>query len=401
MPVTHPKVVSVSKITVLLAVVTLLNACGVAGYPVADTPPLTAASQTEIDAFLQKTELLDVTPSLLRELHESRAVDLEAVAARQSEREAYKHVIAPGNTLRIIIWRHPEFTIDLRRLDQINNFNQAINNSNVGGAQWTNGTMVVPVSVDGTITVPLVGEIEVSNLTTNEARELLRKELAVYIEDPVVWMVVAEYAGSYAYVSGASGDQGDFRITLEEIPTTILDVVTQLQQINPEAALQQTVLQRNGERIDIDLEALLVRGDYSQNYVLEPDDHLFFFAERYNTAYVLSPRGSLQAINLSRGDFSLANALSASSVLGVGYDWSRMVVFRQPLLTNDQSEERAKIFRFDISQGARFVLAQSFYLEPNDIIWVPPTSLGTWNDIIRLFVPTLNAAEDVRRIGNN
>ena len=401
MPATHTKVVSVSKIPLLLTVITLLNACGVAGYPVADTPPLMAASQTEIDAFLQRTELLDVTPSLLRELREDHAVNLEAVAARQSEKQAYKHIIAPGNTLRIIIWRHPEFSIDLRRLDQISNINHGVDISNVGGARWTNGTMLVPVSVDGTIRVPLVGEIEVASLTTEEARELIQEKLAVYIEDPIVWIIVAEYDGSYAYVSGATGDQGDFRITLEEIPTTILDVVTEIQRVDPETALQKTVLQRQGERIVIDLEALLVRGDYSQNYVLKKDDHLFFFAERYNTAYVLSPRGSLQAINLSRGGFSLANALSASSVLGLGYDWSRLVVYRQPLVANNQSEERAKIFRFDISQGARFVLAQSFYLEPNDIVWVPPTSLGTWNDILGLFIPTFGSVDSFRRLGGN
>ena len=56
----------------------------------------------------------------------------------------------------MIIWRHPDLTA------------------------------TVPVAADGTVTLPMVGDIEITGKTLADLREIVRKRLETYLRDPQV-----------------------------------------------------------------------------------------------------------------------------------------------------------------------------------------------------------------------
>ena len=152
--------------------------------------------------------------------------------------------IGVGDNLNINVWRNEDLSIE------------------------------VPVRPDGKISVPLAGDIMVGNKTPEEVSADITEKLSTFIRDPYVTVIVTEM-GSDQYRSRV-------RVTgaVEEpvsLPyrqgMTILDVVLEAggttEFANEGAA---TLYRRSGERLDIDLDRILNRGDMSTNYSLMPGD---------------------------------------------------------------------------------------------------------------------------------
>ena len=70
------------------------------------------------------------------------------------------------------------------------------------------------VSSEGTITMPLIGEITVRGLWPNELEKMIRSKLidGHFVKDPQVNVFVAEYAGQVAYVTGEVNKPGAYSL---------------------------------------------------------------------------------------------------------------------------------------------------------------------------------------------
>jgi polysaccharide export outer membrane protein len=141
---------------------------------------------------------------------------------------------------------------------------------------WRNGdlSVVVPVRPDGKISVPLAGDIFVGNRTPEEVSGTITEKLATYIRDPFVTVIVMDM-GSDQYrsrvrVTGAV-------VSPISVPyrqgMTVLDVVLEAGGPNEFANPDATVLYRaSGERLDIEADKMLKRGDMTTNYSVRPGD---------------------------------------------------------------------------------------------------------------------------------
>lgn len=156
--------------------------------------------------------------------------------------EDYK--IGVGDTLRVDVWKNPDLSI------------------------------TVPVRPDGKISAPLVGDIAVSEKTALSVRDELTMLLENYVLDPVVTIIVLEIGNnsvrSRVRITGAV--LRPLSSTL--IPgMTVLDLVLEAGGANEFAQLNRAMLYRsNGERLRLDLKAILHRGDLTTNYPLAPGD---------------------------------------------------------------------------------------------------------------------------------
>lgn len=152
--------------------------------------------------------------------------------------------IGVGDTLEVNVWRNPDLSIG------------------------------VPVRPDGMISVPLVGDVAVGNKTPQEVSTAITSELAQYIRDPYVTVIVTTM-GSDQYrsrvrVTGAVARP--ISVTYRQ-GMTVLDVVLEAGGVTEFANAGRTALYRaSGERIDIDLRGILNKGDMSTNYALVPGD---------------------------------------------------------------------------------------------------------------------------------
>ena len=152
--------------------------------------------------------------------------------------------IGVGDSLSINVWRNDDLSVD------------------------------VPVRPDGKVSVPLAGDVMVGNKTPEEVAADITERLATFIRDPYVTVIVTDM-GSDEYRSRV-------RVTgaVEEplsLPyrqgMTVLDIVLEAGGTTEFANEGGAVLyRRTGERLDVQLNRILHRGDMATNYPLQPGD---------------------------------------------------------------------------------------------------------------------------------
>lgn len=81
----------------------------------------------------------------------------------------------------------------------------------------------VIVLPDGSITLPLVGRIDVAGLTTPEVEKKVTERLKKYMPEPVVTVVIAGINGNKAYVMGKVMKPGPIILSG---PTTVLQAIS-------------------------------------------------------------------------------------------------------------------------------------------------------------------------------
>lgn len=152
--------------------------------------------------------------------------------------------IGVGDNLSINVWRNEDLSVD------------------------------VPVRPDGKISAPLVGDVMVGDKTPQEVSKEITEKLATFIRDPYVTVIVTDM-GSAEYrsrvrVTGAVEEPASLPYRQG---MTVLDIVLEAGGTTEFANESGAVLyRRDGERLTVDLNRILKRGDMSTNYPLQPGD---------------------------------------------------------------------------------------------------------------------------------
>ena len=157
---------------------------------------------------------------------------------------AEEYRIGVGDNLNINVWRNPDLSI------------------------------AVPVRPDGKITVPVVGDVMVGGKTPEEVSSDIAEQLSTYIRDPFVTVIVTGMASadyrSRVRVTGAVNNPVSLPYRQG---MTVLDVVLEAGGTNEFAnAGRATLYRRNGQRLDVNLDHILNRGDMGTNFGLRPGD---------------------------------------------------------------------------------------------------------------------------------
>ncbi|HEU4402791.1 MAG TPA: polysaccharide biosynthesis/export family protein [Candidatus Polarisedimenticolia bacterium] len=193
----------------------------------------------------------------------------------------------------------------------------------------------VRVSEKGTISLPLLGEMEVRGLTSMQLESRLREALTKrYLQDPQVSVFVREYGSKKVSVIGAVGKPGVYAMLG---PRTLLQVLSEAGGLVKEAGAELYVIRAApdgaSEKIAVKVNDLLVNRDPALNLPIEPGDVISVPLDRPIYIYVDGavktpgrleelanrPITLLQAIAKAGGTTERAN-LKAIQVLRRGAD---------------------------------------------------------------------------------
>lgn len=169
------------------------------------------------------------------------------VAMQEGPGEEY--VIGPLDELTIHVWRNPEL-----------------------------GAEKIQVRPDGRITIPLVKDMPAVGKTPSMLEEDIRLQLSQYIEDPLVSVIVNEFAGTFSQqirIVGATEKPASlpYRANM-----TVLDAMIAVGGLSEFAAGNRAKLIRfdkqvgNQREYALRLTDLLKRGDSKANVLLQPGD---------------------------------------------------------------------------------------------------------------------------------
>ncbi|WP_370034027.1 XrtA/PEP-CTERM system exopolysaccharide export protein [Qipengyuania mesophila] len=169
------------------------------------------------------------------------------VAMQEGPGEEY--VIGPLDSLTIHVWRNPEL-----------------------------GAEKIQVRPDGRITIPLVKDMPAVGKTPSMLEEDIRLQLSQYIEDPLVSVIVNEFAGTFSQqvrIVGATEKPASlpYRANM-----TVLDAMIAVGGLSEFAAGNRAKLIRFDKQLGrqreyaLRLSDLLKHGDSKANVLLQPGD---------------------------------------------------------------------------------------------------------------------------------
>ena len=154
--------------------------------------------------------------------------------------------IGPGDNLNIFVWRNPDLGIS------------------------------VPVRPDGRISVPLLEDVEAAGKTATDLSREIERDLAQYIQDPLVTVIVTDFVGNYTEQVRVVGQATNPRAIPYRANMTLLDAMISVGGLAEFAAGNRATLVRtvDGEQKQYRLRIadLIKDGDISANANLQPGD---------------------------------------------------------------------------------------------------------------------------------
>ena len=226
---------------------------------------------------------------------------------------------------------------------------------------WGNKDLnqTVFVRPDGRTSLPLVGEIGVAGKTVQQLQDHLGAVYEKTVKGAVVTVIVKEIRSRPVYFIGGFGKPGLMQLTRE---LTLLQAISIVGGVLPNADAEKGFLLRGDKRIPIDFNRLVQRGDLTQNPKLEPGDSIV--VPLADAVYVNGEVRTPGAVKYT-GDLTILKAITQVGGLTPLAAPGRVDVLR------GTSEKKERI-RVDVDKMMRSPDENpDIRLQPNDIIFVP------------------------------
>lgn len=171
-----------------------------------------------------------------------------SIISAQACAQAMREVLGAGDTVRITAFRHPDLTTETR------------------------------ISEDGKVIVPLIGQVRVEGMTPDQAARHIAERLKAgqFLLNPQIDVAVLEARSRQVSVLGFVTRPG--RYVLDGTTAKVTDVLAMAGGLVPAASDTAIVTRdRDGksESVNIDLAAIIQRGDASKDIEVASGDSVF------------------------------------------------------------------------------------------------------------------------------
>ncbi len=168
--------------------------------------------------------------------------------SKEPDPRKHEFVIGAADALKITVWKNPDLSCDAR------------------------------VRPDGTITMPLVGDVQAAGRTPGELKEEIAKKLASYVKDDTAAISIAvTEVNSYRITVGGNVEHGG--IFTSKYYLTVSEAIAQAGGLNKFASANKLVIVRRDQaglrRIPIDFNRISSGEHPEENLVLIAGDQLF------------------------------------------------------------------------------------------------------------------------------
>ena len=169
-------------------------------------------------------------------------------ASLNAEAPTPEYLIGPGDGLSIFVWRNPEVSTG------------------------------VPVRPDGRISVPLIEDLDAAGKTPSQLARDIEAALGVYIQDPLVTVMVTSFVGAFSQQVRVVGEAAQPQAIPYRANMSLLDVVIAVGGLTDFAAGNRATIVRSVEgaqqQFAVRLDDLIRDGDVSANVSVQPGDVL-------------------------------------------------------------------------------------------------------------------------------
>lgn len=256
-----------------------------------------------------------------------------------------------------------------------------MNSGGLAAAAARNSMPGSRVDGSGAIRVPLLGSVKVTGLTIEQARLSLEQAYAKYFRQPSVMVEIAEYKSQPLYLLGQFKVAGVYYL---DRPLTLLQGIALGGGFDPTANISSARLIRDNKTVPVDVYALLMQGGMAQNVWLRPGDSIFVPDNRSQFVFVFGAVSKPGPVPYPPAGLNLAQAIASAELRDTGYNE------RQVRIIRSHSPTKGELIVVDFAKVLRGE-AFPFMLKEGDIVYIPKSALGNWNDAVNEMLPSLQA----------
>ena len=247
----------------------------------------------------------------------------------------------------------------------------------------------VTVQVDGTISLPFFEAVQVNGLTAREIDHFMTESLKKFVRHPRVDVMVLKKRSKTVTIFGQVASllrqptgPGTYYMLGKE---TLVDFLSRAGGPTRDADLTKVQLMRHGKIIVLNLLRAIKQADWRENAIIDDGDSIFVpsLAQSKRRVYVLGQVKKPGIVEFT-GEIRLLDAVSRSGGFGDHPYYPDIRVIRadrdRPLILPVNFERL-------LEHGD---LTQNLALRDKDIIIIPRSPIGNWNQYIRDITPSIN-----------
>jgi polysaccharide export outer membrane protein len=221
--------------------------------------------------------------------------------------------------------------------------------------------------------------VKIAGLTLEQACLTLQESYSIYVREPSVSVEVIEFKSQPIYLLGQFKHAGVFYL---DRPMTILQGMALGGGFDVSANVSSARLLRDNRPMPIDINRLLNEGGVRENIWLQSGDALYVPDNRSQFIFVFGAVKKPGALPYPASGLNLAQAIASAELRDVGVnDWQVRII-------RSLSTTQGELYVVDFTKIINGE-ALPFILKEGDIVFVPKSGVGTWNDAINELLPSL------------
>jgi protein involved in polysaccharide export with SLBB domain len=243
-----------------------------------------------------------------------------------------KYTVGAGDAIEITVEKHPELS---------GNFH---------------------VDQDGKIQYTFVGDMDVAGMNKEQLKEKIKAGITKYVVSPEVNIIITAFQSKNIYVLGEVAKPGKYTIQSETV--TVKEAVMLAGLLKTTAELHRAVIFSDSDNKtvkEVDLFALLFRGDMSQNLLLKSGDTLYV-PNALKVFYVLGEVLRPGKYNMNSETISVREALMIA-----GLPTKEAALKKARVLRKSKSMVEVDLYALLYSTDAK----QDILLDAGDTLYVP------------------------------
>lgn len=317
----------------------------------------------------------DISPGSVKQIPFGKAAESAVVAEEtvtvlplDEQAPSPEYTIGPGDILFINVSGKPEFS----SLSTTSSYSQ------LGNIQAPSGSRV---DGNGNIQMPYLGTVHIGGMTLPQAQQQILSVAKKYINEPWVVVEIGQHKSHPLYLLGQFRNAGTYYM---DRPLNLLQGIALGNGYDINADITSARLIRNNKTAPVDINALLTQGDQRHNIWLKPGDTLYIPDNKSRLVFVFGAVKKGGPVTIPPGGLTLPQAIATAELRDTGHDFRYIRIIRSISATQGE----LMVVDFDkILRGE----AMPLLLQQGDIVYVPKSGLGNWNDAIQEILPSLQA----------